>query len=227
MTNVLVVVAHPDDAEISMGMRIRAYALGGARVRIHCLTTGTPGPDGTKERRKECMAAGAVLGVDADDYTFSAIPDTRFVEHRGQINADLFDTFHRARPDVVYTHFPDDQHLDHVTTAQEVTTVALREADNLRYFRSPYSIGFEPTRLFVGNRELLDTKTAALKCFASQRQLDMDIYRTLAEVAYRQHVHHRVVERFPSGADCAELFRTARDIEFASQPDRGIPTTSR
>jgi LmbE family N-acetylglucosaminyl deacetylase len=172
MKIILVVVAHPDDAEISMGMRLRWYALNGFRVRVHYLTTGTPGPDGTPVRQEECKNAGALLGV--HEYTFSSIPDTRFMEHRDRINAELLDVFHEARPDIVYTHFPRDQHLDHSTTAQQVTTVALREARNLSYFRSPYSVGFEPNEFFVGTQELLDTKALALKCFASQHQLDMD-----------------------------------------------------
>lgn len=209
MTTVLIVGAHPDDAEIAMGMRMRWYALQGARVRVHCLS-------GTAERRDEGLAAGAILGV--DEYTFSDVPDTRFVEHRGAINSELFRVFREARPDIAYTHFPNDHHIDHSTTAQEVTTVAMREANNLCYFRSPYSVEFEPTKVFAGTQELLDDKAAALKCFASQRQLDMDVFRKLAEVGYRQHVHHRVVERFPPGLDCAELFRTAREIEFAIRP---------
>lgn len=213
MTTVLVVGAHPDDPEIAMAMRMRWYVLNGARVRVHCLTTGAPGPNGTAPRRRSAWPPATILGV--AEYTFSDIPDTRFVEHRGEINAELFRVFREARPDIVYTHFPDDQHLDHSITAQEVTTVALREANNLCYFRSPYSIGFEPTRVFVGTQELLDTKAAALKRFASQQQLDMDVFRKLAEVAYRQHVHHRVAERFPPGLEYAELFRTAREIGFA------------
>ncbi|MFG2645934.1 PIG-L deacetylase family protein [Streptomyces sp. NPDC048370] len=217
MTTILIVVAHPDDAEISMGMRIHEYARGGAHIRVHCLTTGAPGSDGTAERPAECLAAGAILGV--EEYTFSTIPDTRFIEHRGEINADLFKVFQEARPDVVYTHFPDDQHLDHRVTAQEATTVALRAANNLVYFRSPYSSGFEPTKIFMGTQELLNTKAKALACFASQQQLDMDVFRKLDEVVYRQHVHHRVVERFQPGSDCAELFRTAREIEFASRTE--------
>ncbi|MGH3905884.1 MAG: PIG-L family deacetylase [Pseudonocardiaceae bacterium] len=64
MTTVLIVVAHPDDAEIAMGMRMHWYAVNGARVRVHCLTTGAPGPDGTAVRREECLNAGALLGVD-------------------------------------------------------------------------------------------------------------------------------------------------------------------
>lgn len=216
MTTVLVVVAHPDDAEISMGMRIRWHALRGDQVRVHCLTTGHPGADGEPVRRDECLRAGVLLGA---EYSFSSILDTRFVDHRGAINSDLFDLITRTRPDVVYTHYPRDQHLDHRITADEVTVVAMREAQDLLYFRSPYSHTFEPTLVFMGNRELLDTKMEALACFGSQSQLDMDIYRQLADVSYRQHVHHRVVERFPSETRCAELFVVARRIEFADEID--------
>ncbi|MFJ3363516.1 PIG-L deacetylase family protein [Streptomyces anthocyanicus] len=216
MTSVLVVVAHPDDAEIAMGMRIHWYALNGATVRVHCLTTGTPAPDGTEVRRQECLSAGELLGVDR--YTFSSIPDTRFVEHRGRINADLFDVFREARPDIVYTHYPGDQHLDHSVTAREVTTVARREARNLRHFRSPYSVGFEPNEFFFGTAELLEAKVRALKCFASQTQLDMDVFRQLTELAYRQHLHHNVVADLPAEATCAELFSIARQIHVATAP---------
>ncbi|WP_327357720.1 PIG-L deacetylase family protein [Streptomyces sp. NBC_01304] len=220
MTYVLIVVAHPDDAEIAMGMRIRAYADAGARIRVHCLSTGTPGPTGAAERPEECRAAAAVLGVDA--YTFADIPDNQFVERRVEINAGLFEVFAEGRPDIVYTHFPDDQHLDHSITAQEVTTVALREANDLCYLRSPYSVGFEPNKVFVGTKKLLQAKDAALKCFASQSQLDMDAFLIMAAVAHRQYVHHRVVERFPPGSEYTELFRTARQIEFAGREDLPI-----
>ncbi|MFF4410405.1 PIG-L deacetylase family protein [Streptomyces sp. NPDC001404] len=217
MTTVLIAVAHPDDAEIAMGMRMHFYARTGARVRVHCLTTGAPTPDGRTARRKECLAAGAILGV--DQYTFSSIPDTRFVEHRGQINADLFAVFHETRPDIVYTHYPGDQHLDHSTAAQEVSTVALREATNLRYFRSPYSVGFQPTMFFMGTPELLEAKMRALECFASQQQLDMNVFRKLAEVTHHQYLHHRVVERLPPESTCAELFTIARQVELADLAD--------
>ncbi|MGW4955439.1 PIG-L deacetylase family protein [Streptomyces parvulus] len=216
MTSVLVVVAHPDDAEIAMGMRIHGYALNGATVRVHCLTTGTPAPDGTPVRRQECLKAGELLGV--DQYTFSSIPDTRFVEHRSRINADLVDVVREARPDVVYTHYPADQHHDHKVTAREVTNVAQREAQDLRYFRSPYSTGFEPNEFFFGTAELLEAKVRALKCFASQTQLDMDVFRQLTEVAYRQHLHHNVISRLPAEATCAEMFSIARQIHVAVPP---------
>ena len=98
-----------------------------------------------------------------------------------------------------------------------MTSVAQREAAGLRYFRSPYSVDFEPTMFFMGTDELLHVKFRALKCFVSQHQLDMEVFRALSEVAFRQHVHHRVVERFPANASCAEMFRIAEQVEFAAQ----------
>ncbi|MFB7836052.1 PIG-L deacetylase family protein [Streptomyces sp. NPDC056056] len=213
--SVLVVVAHPDDAELAMGMRIRDHVLAGDRVRVHCLSTGSTEKDGAA-RRDECLAASKILGIDG--YTFSPIPDTRFTDHRGAINAALFDAFATERPDVVYTHYPDDQHLDHSVAGEEATTVALREAADLIHFRSPYSRNFEPNLYFIGTPDLLATKKEALACFTSQEQLDMTVFGGLTALAYRQHVHHRVVERFPAGAHGAEMFRTARQIVHASHP---------
>lgn len=213
---VLIVVAHPDDAEIAMGMRMRWYAETGDRVRVHCLTDGGTGMLPGAVRRQECLAAAAVLGV--EDYTFSDIPDSRFPDHRGVIGSELSRLFGLERPDIVYTHFPNDQHLDHVTTAQEVTSVALRETGNLTYFRSPYSTGFDPNEIFMGTSGLLKVKAAALECFASQSQLDMAAFTVLTEVAHRQHVHHRLVERFPPHATAAELFSIARRVEMGIPP---------
>lgn len=225
--SVLVIVAHPDDAELAMGMRIHDHVLVGDRVRVHCLSTGLVGKDDGAARRDECLASAKVLGI--GDYSFSQIPDTRFTDHRGAINAALFDAFATERPDVVYTHYPDDQHLDHAVTGEEATTVAMREAADLIHFRSPYSRNFEPNLYFVGTPGLLAAKQAALACFDSQKQLDMAVFGGLTALAYRQHVHHRVVERFPDGAHGAEMFRTTRQIVHASRPSDhtrcGIPSS--
>lgn len=215
--NVLVVAAHPDDAEIAMAMRIRWHVLRGDRVRVHCLTTGTPGPDGRSTRPEECRQAGDLLGV--QNYTFSSVPDCRFADHRGVINGELFALFDWAQPTVVYTHYPHDQHLDHQVTAAETTVVANREARDLYYFRSPLSVDFEPTLVFLSTDELLNLKTRALACFTSQAQLDMAVFEQLNRVAFRQYVHHRVVGGFPARTSCAELFRVGRRIEFADDTD--------
>lgn len=214
MITVLVVVAHPDDAEIGMAMRLHWYVRNGAQVRVHCLTTGALAEDGTAVRRGECLNAAAVLGV--HDYTFSTVPDTRFAEHRSHIASETSRVIGESRPDVVYTHHPRDQHTDHTVTAEEVTNIALHSAPNLTYFRSPYSIEFEPTLLFIGNPALLEMKTRALECFPSQHQLDMSLFQQLAAVTHRQHIHHRVLAEFPHDATCSEAFKIARRIELVS-----------
>ncbi|MFD4574223.1 PIG-L deacetylase family protein [Streptomyces sp. NPDC058417] len=212
--SVLVVVAHPYDTELAMGMRIRDHVLARDRIRVHCLSAGRTDKDDGAARRDERLAAAKILGIDG--YTFSAVPDTRFTDHCGAINAGLLDAFASERPDVVYTHYPDDQHLDHAITGEEATTVAMREAADLIHFRSSNSRNFEPNLYFVGHPGLLEAKQAALACFASQQQLDMKVLSGLTELAYRQHVHHRVVERFPDQAHGAEMFCTARQIVHAS-----------
>ncbi len=223
--SVLIVVAHPDDAELAMAMRIRDHVLAGDRVRVHCLSAGRADRDDGAARRDECLAAAKVLGIGG--YTFSQIPDTRFTDHRGAINEALFAAFATERPDVVYTHYPDDQHLDHAVTGEEATTVAMRGAADLIHFRSPYSRNFEPNLYFIGTPDLLSAKQTALACFASQQQLDMVVFSGLTELAYRQHVHHRVVERFPVQAHGAEMFRTARQVVHASRETEDAPTLQR
>ena len=213
MTAVLIVVAHPDDAEIAMAMRIRSYAQNGADVRILCLTTGCFAGGDNEVRRQECRSAGALLGV--RDYTFFHIPDTRFADHRGAIASELRRVIGDYRPDIIYTHYPKDQHTDHVVTGEEVTAVALREAANLTYFRSPYSLGFDPNEIFMGTADLLHVKELALGYFVSQRQLDMAGFLQLAQIAHRQYVHHRVLERLPPRATTAELFVIERRVEVA------------
>jgi LmbE family N-acetylglucosaminyl deacetylase len=206
-----VVVAHPDDAELSMGMRLRWYADGGAAVHVHCLSKGASDPGAAARREAEAAEAGAILGISR--YSFSDIPDTRFTAHRSEINGALFEVFAGDRPDIVYTHFPRDQHLDHMVAAQETTAVALREAANLCYFRSLYSESFEPDLFFIAGLELFEAKMAALHCFGSQGQLDLDAVRELSGVAHRQFLHHRVVERLGPGLSFAETFRVRRKIE--------------
>ena len=218
---VLVVAAHPEDAEIAMGMKIRSLVLQGATVRIHCLSDGrrrADVPKGQDVRTAEALAAGKILGV--SEYTFSEVPDNQFTSHRTLINSVLFHVIREFRPTAVFTHFPKDQHLDHVITGEEVSVVASREVCNIFYFRSPYSLEFSPNFFFFSTPGLLAVKMAALSCFPSQAQLNIEVFGQLAGLAYYQHVHHRVLERISDqhASLRAEMFRIERLIEYVSDP---------
>lgn len=64
-TKVLVLAAHPDDAELSCGGTIKQLTNEGRTVVIVDCTRGELGTRGTPERRRdEALAAAAILGVD-------------------------------------------------------------------------------------------------------------------------------------------------------------------
>ena len=64
MLDYLVVAAHPDDAELSLGGTMALLLSQGKRVGVLDLTDGEPTPHGSPEiRRRETEAATAVLGL--------------------------------------------------------------------------------------------------------------------------------------------------------------------
>jgi len=116
-SNVLVVVAHPDDAELGAGGSMARWVEDGAAVRTVVCTNGDKG---TKEdlspfrlaetREAEQLAASKALGV----------KETLFLRHR---DGELEDTrafrnqiaflIRHFRPDTVVTHDPWRPHYQH------------------------------------------------------------------------------------------------------------------
>jgi LmbE family N-acetylglucosaminyl deacetylase len=118
----LILGAHPDDAEYHAGGLASIYRELGHQVRMVSLTNGQAGhfqrpPAALAElRRAEAAAAGRVIGA---DYITWDIPD-------GELMPDL-KTRYRVireirtfRPDVVLTHRPCDYHPDHRAAGQLV-----------------------------------------------------------------------------------------------------------
>ncbi len=67
--DVVVVCAHPDDESFGLGALISAFAAGGARLQLVCLTAGETstlgaGPDLAIRRAAELDCAAAELGID-------------------------------------------------------------------------------------------------------------------------------------------------------------------
>jgi LmbE family N-acetylglucosaminyl deacetylase len=122
----LIIGAHPDDADYAAGGTAALYRAAGHTVKMVSLTNGdaghhvTPGPELARRRRAEAAAAGAVIGATydtLDNHDGLLLPT---LENRLQV-IRLIRTF---RPDLVLTHRPNDYHPDHRYTSQLVQDAA-------------------------------------------------------------------------------------------------------
>lgn len=122
----LIIGAHPDDADFSAGGTAALYRAAGHVVQMVSLTNGdaghhaTPGPELARRRRAEAAAAGAVIGapyITLDNHDGELMPT---LDCRRQV-IHLLRTF---KPDLVLTHRPNDYHPDHRYTSQLVQDAA-------------------------------------------------------------------------------------------------------
>jgi LmbE family N-acetylglucosaminyl deacetylase len=118
----MVVGAHPDDAEYRSGGLAALYRGLGHDVLFVSLTDGSAGhhrvngPALAARRWNEAAASAATLGIGADVWDVS---DGRLVADLAN-RERLIRTIRRYRPDIVLTHRPNDYHPDHRATSQLV-----------------------------------------------------------------------------------------------------------
>ena len=128
--SVLCVGGHPDDPESGCGGTLARYAALGHAVTILYLTRGERGIDGTsldeaaRIRSTESAAACKILGATAA--FFGQIDGATELNHA---HADAMHRFFAAaKPDIVFTHWPIDTHMDH----QVASILTIRAWMNLR-----------------------------------------------------------------------------------------------
>lgn len=123
---ILVIGAHPDDADIRAGGTAALYRQAGHEVLFVSVTNGESGhqtlygPRLAATRREEAQAAGRVIGV---QYRVLAHRDGH-LEPGLQIRLELIRLIREFRPDLVLTHRPCDYHPDHRYTSQLVCDAA-------------------------------------------------------------------------------------------------------
>lgn len=126
LLRLLIIGAHPDDADYAAGGTAALYRAHGHVVRMVSLTNGDAGhheiagPALARRRTAEASAAGAVIGADYDlfpNHDGELLPT---LDNRAQV-IRLIRTF---EPDLVLTHRPNDYHPDHRYTSQLVQDAA-------------------------------------------------------------------------------------------------------
>jgi bacillithiol biosynthesis deacetylase BshB1 len=179
MLDVLVVAAHPDDAEIGVGGTLAALKQQGARIGVVDLTDGEPTPFGSPEcRRQETAAASAILHLDWRDNL--GLPN-RSLTADLEARAKLAAVIRLTRPLLLFAHYWEDSHPDHVA-ASSLTDAArfwakLTRTDLpgqphwpsrvLYYFSIHLRLHPQPSLVFDIS-PTLETKLQALACYRSQ-----------------------------------------------------------
>ncbi len=118
----LILGAHPDDAEFHAGGLATIYRQQGHVVKMVSVTDGRSGhhrqqpAELARIRRAEATAAGALIGAEFEawDYPDGTLQST--LEVREKVIRAIRD----FRPDLVLTHRPNDYHPDHRAVGQAV-----------------------------------------------------------------------------------------------------------
>lgn len=122
----LVIGAHPDDAEYKAGGIAALYRRAGHVVRFVSVTNGESGhheisgPPLVARRRAEAEAAAATVGL---EYQVWDHPDGRLEANLAR-REQVIRLIRNFRPDLVLTHRPNDYHPDHRVTSQLVQDAA-------------------------------------------------------------------------------------------------------
>ncbi|MEW6125736.1 MAG: bacillithiol biosynthesis deacetylase BshB1 [Acidobacteriota bacterium] len=176
--DVLAVGAHPDDVELGCGGTLAKLAAMGYRVGILDMTRGETGTRGTPEiRAQEAEAAAKVLNLAIRDNL--ELPDAH-VCLNDESRVRMVRKIRRYRPRIMFTHFWEDPHPDHVNTCRIVREAAhlaglakyddasnqLRHRPNtVAHFMFPHTI--TPT-FMVDISEYAEQKRQAVCCYRSQ-----------------------------------------------------------
>jgi LmbE family N-acetylglucosaminyl deacetylase len=219
---VLVVVAHPDDAEAAAGGTVAKFIHEGAQVTFCVVTNGDKGSGDrtmTPERlatlrREEQRNAARVLGVEVVE--FLGFPDCE-VENTRESRMAVTAAIRRHRPDLILTQNPERtkrlgvSHRDHRIVGGIALDCVYPLARDHMAFPELLAQGLEPHMvtevhlmawehpdLVVDISETIDLKIAALACHASQMPDRIALEKSVRE----RHVRFGQVQGYPY----AEMF---------------------
>ena len=172
---VLVFAPHNDDEVLGAGGTIARFAAEGHEI---CVCEVTSGPK-YKMMQAEAARAHEVLGVSKS--VFLNLPVSQLADYKKtELNARIGQVVSSFGPDMVFTPFIGDMHLDHrmVTEAVLVAVRPINDCPAKKVYmyetlsetgwNIPYgNCNFNPN-VWMDITESIDTKIAAMECYTSQ-----------------------------------------------------------
>ncbi|MFX1563065.1 MAG: PIG-L deacetylase family protein [Promethearchaeota archaeon] len=166
---VLLLSAHPDDAEIGAGGTI--YFLASQDAKIDHLVFSRCAkslPKGITEEKllSECRRADKTLGI--NQTTILDFPVRRFSEFRQDI-LELLWQKRQENYDLMLCPWPHDTHQDHRQLAEEAVRAWKRALPTILFYEIPANcLGFAPNFFFILSQKDVEVKLKALSHYKSQ-----------------------------------------------------------
>jgi bacillithiol biosynthesis deacetylase BshB1 len=173
----LAVGAHPDDVEFSCGGTLIKLASLGYRVGVLDMARGELGTRGTGEiRAQEAQAAAQAMGLAIRDNL--ELPDGH-IWLTEDSRVKMVRKIRLYRPTVIFTHYWEDPHPDHVHTCQIVREAA-HVAGLEKYDAEGGQQRFRPQTVahFMFPRTVPPTFVVDISRFVEQKQKSVASYRS-------------------------------------------------
>lgn len=182
----MVLIAHPDDAELTCGGTIKKLTDDGHRVVFVECTRGELGTRGTPElREQEAEAAARILGVETRECLHMT---DGAIEHTQENILKVVSAIRAHRPRLLLTPPPIERHPDHeavyrlaraamfiaglhkVSTSRDGVEQAPHRPKKMLCFMQQYDLP-RPPDVYVDVSQTFDAKMEAIKAFRSQFHL--------------------------------------------------------
>lgn len=181
MKKILLVTAHPDDAEISMGGTIRKLLNQGHYI-INIIFSI---PSNIKVRKQEAMESSKNFGYEVQ---FSKYSEGKNVEDIPMhiLIKELDEIIEKINPDEVYTHWMNDSHQDHQKLSKVVRSCfrkkqfTLYEFEQINQNNNIAANQFHPN-IYSDITEFMEDKKRMITLFQSQLSGYMGHYLVNAE----------------------------------------------
>ena len=124
MSKILIVTAHPDDAEFGMGATLHQLMNGKDYVELHIFSQSDTihGNEGIQDECKRSISDIYKLDLHLHKY-----PTMHFHEHQQAIRNDIFKLKQDLNPDIIYCKSPTAIHPDHIVIGDACESIFLEK----------------------------------------------------------------------------------------------------
>jgi N-acetylglucosamine malate deacetylase 1 len=186
---VLVIAAHPDDAELAIGGTIAKLVKSGHICKLLIAVTPSEQSSGvsTKEfkmvRQNECEKAAEILGTEFETLNL----DPYQMWFKRDLVKTIDTNINEFAPQIVFTHWNHDSHQDHVAIANATFAACRRNSISLIMYEqliaggiTPYS--FQPN-IFLDITDVIQIKLKSVGIYALQQKKDRQWLKAVEGVA--------------------------------------------